>query len=107
MKRSERSSQIWVVLAWVARNRQSITYSQLASLTGLPRAALGQMLDPIHVYCANGKLPPLTILVVQQESGLPGSGFTGVSASQYAKAQMEVFEFDWLAHGNPQPQAFE
>ena len=107
MKRSERATQIWAVLAWIARNRQSVTYSQLDALTGIPRAGLGRMLEPIQSYCANTSLPPLTILVVQQESGLPGSGFTGASAAQFAKAQMEVFEYDWLEHGNPQPHAFE
>jgi hypothetical protein len=107
MKRSERASQIWAVLAWAAKNRQSLTYTQLSNLIGVPPPGLGQLLEPIQSYCSINNLPPLTILVVQQESGLPGSGFTGASAGDLAKAQMTVFSEDWLTHGNPQPDKLE
>ncbi len=107
MTRSERASQIWAVLAWAAKNRQSLTYTQVSALIGVPRAGLGQLLEPIQSYCTINSLPPLTVLVVQQESGLPGSGFTGASAGDLAKAQMSVFSQDWLAHGNPQPEKLE
>lgn len=69
----------------------------------MPTAGLGQLLEPIQSYCLMEKLPPLTILVVQQETGLSGSGFTGASAPEFARAQAEVFAKDWLEHGNPQP----
>lgn len=107
MTRSERASQIWAVLAWAARNRQSLTYSQVSALIGVPRAGLGQLLEPIQSYCMVHGLPPLTVLVVQQESGMPGSGFTGASAGDLAKAQMGVFAEDWLARRNPNPEALE
>ena len=107
MTRSERASQIWAVLAWAAKNRQSLTYSQVSSLIGVPRAGLGQLLEPIQSYCIVHGLPPLTVLVVQQDSGLPGSGFIGASAGELAKAQMSVFSEDWLARGNPNPDALE
>jgi hypothetical protein len=79
----------------------------VAQLIGVPTAGLGQLLEPIQSYCILHGLPPLTVLVVQQESGLPGSGFTGASASDFAKAQSNVFAHDWLAHGNPQPERLE
>jgi alkylated DNA nucleotide flippase Atl1 len=107
VNRSERASQIWAVLAWAAKNRQSLTYGHLAKLIGVPTAGLGQLLEPIQSYCIAQGLPPLTVLVVQQESGLPGSGFTGASASQFASAQAEVFAKDWLEYGNPQPDKLE
>jgi hypothetical protein len=107
MTRSERASQLWAVLAWLARNRQTITYAQLGRLIGVPTAGLGQLLEPIQSYCLINGLGPLTILVVQQDSGLPGSGFTGSTAPEFAKSQAEVFAFDWLKHGNPQPDKLE
>lgn len=107
MNRSERASQIWSVLAWAAKNRQSLTYGQLGKLIGVPTAGLGQLLEPVQSYCMSHGLPPLTVLVVQQESGLPGPGFTGATASQFARAQAEVFAKDWLEHGNPQPDKLE
>ena len=107
MTRSERASQIWAVLAWAAKNRQTLTYGLLSQLIGVPTAGLGQLLEPIQSYCLQEELPPLTILVVQQEAGLPGIGFTGANAAEYASAYMDVFEYDWLGHGNPQPAALE
>lgn len=107
MTRSERASQIWAVLAWAAKNRQMLTYGHLSKLIGVPTAGLGQLLEPIQSYCLIEKLPPLTILVVQQDSGLPGTGFTGTNTAEYAKAYMEVYKCDWLGHGNPQPEKLE
>lgn len=107
MNRSERASQIWTVLAWAASHRQSLTYSQVGKLIGVPTAGLGQLLEPIQSYCLENNLPPLTVLVVQQESGMPGAGFTATAASGLASAQAAVFAFDWLAHGNPQPEKLE
>ena len=104
---SQRASQIWAVLAWAAKNRQSLTYDHLSKLIGVPRAGLGKLLEPIQSYCLLENLPPLTILVVQQESGVPGTGFTGTNAAEYAKAYMEVYKFDWLEHGNPKPKKLE
>ncbi len=107
MKRSERASQIWAVLAWAASHRQNIAYSLLSEATGAFTGGLGRLLEPIQSYCQLNSLPPLTILVVQQESGLPGSGFTAASASELASAQEKVFAFDWLKHGNPGPEQLE
>ena len=107
MKASERSTQIWAVLAWAARSRQNITYSQLAQATGAFTGGLGGWLEPIQSYCIINELPPITVLVVQQESGMPGSGFIGASAGELAKAQARVFAYNWLEHGNPGAEKFE
>ena len=107
MTKSERACQIWGILAWAAKNRQSLTYGHLSKLIGVPTSGLGQLLEPIQSFCIIEKLPPLTILVVQQDSGFPGSGFTGAKASEFAEAQMKVFDFDWLHYGNPQPEKLE
>ena len=107
MKASERSSQIWAVLAWVAKHRQNITYGQLAEATGAFTGGLGKWLEPIQSYCIINNLPPLTVLVVQLESGMPGPGFTGALAGDLAKAQAKVFSFNWLEHGNPGAEKLE
>lgn len=106
MNKFERAAQIWAVLGWAASHRQTMTYQQLGQAVGMPPAGLGGMLDPIQAYCVARKLPPLTVLVVQKDTGLPGSGFTAAQAVQVASDQARVFDFDWLAHGNPQPEGF-
>jgi len=100
---SERSLQIWSVLALAAKNRQVLTYDILAKLIGVPRPGLGQLLEPIQSYCMLNELPPLTILVVSEETGMPGEGF--IAAQDIPKTQMQVFTFDWFTHGAPSPEA--
>ncbi len=99
---SERALQIWSVLALAAKNRQVLTYDILAKLIGVPRAGLGQLLEPIQSYCLLNKLPPLTILVVSKKSGMPGEGF--IAAQDIPKTQIQVFAFDWFTHGAPSPE---
>jgi hypothetical protein len=105
MTASERAAQIWSVLALAARNRQVLTYTMLAKLTGVARVGLGKCLEPIQSYCLVHELKPLTILVVSEKSGMPGVGF--IAAQDIPRTQQEVFSYDWLAHGGPDPQAFE
>lgn len=103
----ERAAQIWSVLGLAARNRQILTYRMVGRLVGVPARGLGKLLEPIQSYCLLRKLPPLTILVVQEETGLSGSGFSAASAEQFAKSQLEVFEYDWINHGAPKPADLE
>ena len=108
MTKYERAQQLWSILALAARNRQVLTYRMIEQATGLVRPSIGQMLSPIQNYCLRKRqplLPPLTILVVRDESGTPGDGFT--AAKQIPKAQQEVFAFDWLEFGYPQTAEFK
>jgi hypothetical protein len=68
---------------------------------------LGQLLEPVQSYCLQRKLPPLTILVVQEDTDLPGSGFSAAGASELAESQLEVFNHDWIEHGAPKPEQLE
>jgi hypothetical protein len=102
MKISERAAQVWSVLALAARNRQVLTYDIVSKLVGVPRQGLGKALEPIQSYCLLEKLPPLTILVVREDTGLPGAGF--IAAADIPKTQIEVFAYDWLERGAPSPE---
>ncbi len=105
MKVSERAAQLWAVLALAARNRQVLTYDIVSKLIGVPRQGLGQLLEPIQSYCLLKKLPPLTILVVREDTGLPGTGF--IAAKDIPKTQVTVFARDWLSKGPPSPEALD
>ena len=100
-----RAWQIWSVIALASRNRQILTYKIISQLTGMPRVGLGSCLEPIQSYCLLHGLPPLTILVIGEKSGMPGVGF--IAAHDIPKAQQDVFKCDWLAHGCPTPETFE
>ena len=100
----QRAAQVWSILAWAATNRQTLTYEMVGRLTGLAAVGVGNALDPIQNYCASERLPPLTALVVLKGTGAPSDGF--IAAADAPAAQGRVFEFDWLGHGNPGPDAF-
>lgn len=101
MTRAERASQIWALLAWAARNRQTLTYGQVAAMIGTPQVAVGGFLEPIQSYCLLNGLRPLTVLVVSKETGEPGPGFIGETLERIPAAREAVYAFDWLRRGNP------
>lgn len=98
MDNSQRAHQLWSVLAFAASNRKTLTYSFLGKLVGLPAAAIGRSLYPIQYFCKQQGLPPLTVLVVNQETGLPGEGLV---VDDFAKMVQEVFAFEWISYRVP------
>lgn len=90
-----RSLQIWQILIGAAHNRQILTYGMLANMMGYRGAGiLPQPLGHIMYYCRQNKLPPLTILVVNQDTGLPGEGLTGADLNADGES---VFRYNWYS----------
>ena len=105
MTREQRSQQLWSLLALAATNRQILTYDMVARLTGVVRPSIGDFLRPIQQYCTEKNLPPLTSLVVSEETGLPGEGF--IAAADVPAAQMLVFQHSWLGTSVPNIEQLE
>jgi len=105
MTRYERAAQLWSILALAAKNRQILTYDIVAKLSGVPRPAIGGFLEPIQTFCMKKNLPPLTILVVSEDTGLPSPGF--IAAADIPRTQQTVFAYDWLGFGAPAPDNIE
>ena len=101
MNQYQRAHQLWSVLILAAKNRQTLTYAMAEKITGLPARGVGKSLYPIQYYCEQHtpKLPPLTVLVVKQDSGLPGKGLV---VADFAKSLQEVFAFGWFLHTAPE-----
>src|SRR5690349_21563097 len=79
MNRPARAMQVWQILVAVAHERRTLTYGDVADLLGFEGAGvLAQILGLIMIYCKDNGLPPLTILVVNQQTGIPGEGLTTV-----------------------------
>ena len=102
MKIPERAAQDWSLLAFAAGNRQTLTYELVGTLTGMHPAGLGAVLEPIQSYCLVNGLPPLSALVVNKATGLPGAGF--IAASDVPREFVRIFEYDWLGHTWPTPE---
>jgi len=73
--REAKTLQIWQILIGLAHNRQTITYKILSKLPGYKGVEVfTQLLDPIMRYCKQNQLPPLTRLVVNENTGSPDGG---------------------------------
>jgi putative restriction endonuclease len=99
MAREQRAQQLWSILVLAARTRQIFTYEIIGQACGVPPPSIGDFLRPIQQYCDEARLPPLTSIVVNKSTGLPGDGF--IAAQDVPRAQMEVFEKDWLRETAP------
>jgi putative restriction endonuclease len=102
MTNSERAWQAWPALGLAARNRQLVTYEMLSKLTGMHAAGFGDILEHIQSYCILKRLPPLSVIVVNKGTGLPGAGF--VAATDIPHAFAQVFEHDWSTVACPTPE---
>lgn len=99
---ASRSLQIWLILIGAAHDRRTLTYGILAKTIGFKGAGtLAQPLGHVMHYCRRNGLPPLTVLVVNQETGLPGEGLTETDLNADREA---VFGFDWYALVPPSPE---
>ena len=106
MTRADRAMQIWQILIAAAHNRQTLTYGQIADHLQFERAGvLSQPLDRITFYCISKNLPPLTCLVVNQKTGIPGSGFTNVGDLPHNREA--VYQQNWFALPPAQISDFE
>ncbi len=93
-----RAFQIYLILIGAAHRREILTYGLLAKLIDYQGAGvLADRLGPIMKWCDANKLPALTAIVVNQDTGEPGVGLTIFSAKSLPAEQQKVFQFDWFA----------
>ena len=103
-----RTAQVWSVLVLAARHQEIISYATIGKLTGLHQNGIHSYLDGIADYCNKKHYPELWSIVVNQQTGFPGSG--GMNRGEeldILRKQQRVFAFDWLSHPCPQAQDFE
>jgi hypothetical protein len=99
-----RALQIWQILIGKAHARQTLTYGMLAHLLGFKGAGtLAHPLGHIMFYCRQHNLPPLTVLVVNQTTGVPGDGLLGTNL--HAQREL-VFRYNWYSIVPPTPETF-
>lgn len=95
-----RAMQAWPILTWCAAQRKTIRYGELAHRICVHHRAIRYVLGVIQWYCMEVDLPPLTILV-NNEQGTPGSGFIAWPHDNIQMGLEVVWGFDWNAFGNP------
>jgi hypothetical protein len=87
--------QIWPILLCAAYNRRTLTYGELGGLIGMPAHTLAQTLDRITKYCDRNELPPLSVVVINQQKGEPGPGHPTIK--DFEKDLKAVFDYKWFA----------
>lgn len=108
MTKYQRAVQIWSILTCAAKDRKIYTYGGIADILGFEGAGgINQLLGPIVRYCYQHKFPPLTVLVVSQENGLPSHDLFTVTKNNISQKREEVFHFDWFALYPPQVEDFK
>jgi len=112
-RRYEQAHMIWFILSgYIHANRRDetfITYGELAELMGYGRRArrgLREALVLVSLYSLYNKLPPTSVIVVNQDTEEPG--FQGMLRSGYTLAdeQKAVFATNWYRFRVPSPGTF-
>jgi putative restriction endonuclease len=98
-----RAFRAWPILTRTAQSKTKdlITYGFLAEQIGIHRRVLRFVLGLIQDYCMNEKLPPLTILVVDQATRRPSSGFIAWDADNIEVGLKKVRDYPWSDIQNP------
>lgn len=100
INQAERAFLAWPILTSHAQKRKTITYKELGDSIGIHHRVVRYVLGLIQNYCLEEKLPPLTILIVNQ-AGVPGSGFIAWDVDDYDEGFNKVTEYNWSQVENP------
>ena len=94
-----RATQVWQILAGLARERKTITYRQLSALMGYESGGLTGIyrgLEPVGAFCQRYNLPQLLVLVVASSTGQPGRTTERfVGEEDYYTERERVYEENW------------
>jgi len=97
----KRAYLAWKELTKCAKKKVTTTYGNVASNIGIHHRAVRHVLGLIQNYCMDDKLPPLTILVINKETGVPGDGFIAWDVENANDGMQKVFKFNWDSLTNP------
>lgn len=87
--------KLYLILIGHATHREETTYQALGDKIGVIPVRVGYYLDLIAKYCQRQRLPWLTILVLNKETGKPGEGYLGPKDTISQDREL-VFNYDWL-----------
>lgn len=101
INQEQRAFFTWTILTRCATNKRTISYGELAKELNLHHRAVRFILGVIQDYCLYNELPPLTILVINQSTGLPGDGFIAWDIENSADGVQKVYNYNWAKLDNP------
>lgn len=106
------AQQIWIILTGFVMMKACLSfdhkvkqklpdlifYSELAQLMGRPggQNMLSRQLGIVGHYCVLNDIPPLNIIVVNKDSGLPGDGAVLREGCNVKSEMNAVTDFNWF-----------
>lgn len=101
INQEQRAFYAWTVLIEYAKNNKTITYGELAKQINVHHIAIGFILGVIQDFCMENGLPPLTILILNKETQLPGGGFIAYDIENSQDGINKVYKYNWEKLKNP------
>jgi len=101
----DRALQAWAILIGMAQRRESTTYELLSEkMFHRPAAGvLARILGHVAFFCEDRGLPPLTAIVVNKGTGIPGSSIP-IDLSEVSELREKVYREDWYDILPPSPE---
>ncbi|MGL5335984.1 MAG: hypothetical protein ACRC9R_07555 [Enterovibrio sp.] len=105
-RRYEQAHAIWNILSALVlfRPQETITYGELAELLGYPAQAgrtLQEALGCVSLYCRENDLPPLSCIVVNKQTNMPGWEGMIPEGETLEEAQEGVWDTQWHLYRTP------
>lgn len=92
---------LWPLLTDAAKAGSLLEYGDVAPVIGTNPLSVRYALDPIQSHCIRMGLLPLTAIVVNSNTKVPGKGFIAWAIDDIANVHKAVFAENWAAHENP------
>jgi len=94
------ASIVWPELVRMAKGRGTCSYAKLACDTKTTEAKLTNRniynaLAPIQNHCLDNGYPLLTVVVVREDSGVPGNGFAWDHIDGWEEERDKARDFSW------------
>jgi putative restriction endonuclease len=93
------ASKAWEILGSLAQRKKCITYGELGEAIGVHWRQVNHVLGLLQDYCIDNDFPPITILVVNKATGVPGTGF--IATENLPEGKNEVQQYPWQYLENP------
>lgn len=101
VNQEQRAFLMWPILTNYAKKNKTISYRELARQMNIHWRPIRYILSPIQNFCMKNELPPLTILVLNKLTSLPGDGFIAYDIENSQDGINKVYAFNWDSIANP------
>lgn len=95
-----RMVKTYLMLTCTAGRRETITYGEIANATRVAPPGVGKScLDPVAAYCEANNFPDITVIAVQDKTGLPAPEH--FDPSTITDDWERVYDFPWTDYAPP------